>query len=338
MTISLSPAANLEAQHACELGAAIPVHARAVIQALRFRSPIVDPLRGLSEPDWERALRFCDRSHLSLPLALRSGDTLPTWIRERLASDLQKNTERWRRTQIAYLEIADAFDEKEIEFAVLKGFSHCPHFVRDPRHRTQGDLDLLFAPEAVTRARDAAMRLGYEPIEGLGDLPIDHLPRMIRKTGWRWQGDFFDVEMPVSLELHFRLWDADTERFAPGGLEAFWSRREIRRLDSIVFPALDPADGLAYATLHLLRHLLRGDLRTSHVYELAAFLHDRTGDAAFWDRWNNLHSASLRKLEAIGFCLAGRWFDCDMPPAAAEEIARLPADTARWLETSPAGS
>ena len=336
MTSSEPVAAISKTQRACDLRPAIPAHARAVIEALRFRSPKLEPLANLNENDWARALSFCDRMQLTLPLGLRCGDALPSRIRDRIASDLQNNAERWRRSQIAYREIAGALDAERIEFAVLKGFSQCPHFIRDPRHRAQGDLDLLFAPEQVFRARDIASQLGYETLNGFEDFPIDHLPRMVRKTGWRWRGDFFDVEMPLSLELHFRLWDAETERFAPEGLEDFWKRREIRTLDGAAFPALTTADALAYSALHILRHLLRGDLRASHVYELAAFLDDRAGDAAFWRSWMQLHPASLRRLEAIGFCLACRWFDCELSGAATDEADRLPPEPARWLEASPA--
>jgi Uncharacterised nucleotidyltransferase len=313
---------------------AIPAYAGAVIEALRFRSPNLEGLARLTEAEWDRALPFCDQSMLTLPLGLRCGDALPAFVRNRIASDLQKNAERWRRTQVAYREIAGELRAEGIEFAVLKGFSQCPHFVRDPRHRAQSDLDLLFAPKEVFRARDVARNLGYGVIEGFDDFAIDHLPRMARRTGWRWRGDFFDVEMPLSLELHFRLWDSGTERFAPEGIEKFWARREFRSIDEMIFPALNTTDALAYSTLHILRHLLRGDLRPSHVYELAAFLHDRAGDEEFWARWTKLHPESLRRVEAVAFCLASRWFDCDLSAVALEEIKHLAPDTARWLNVS----
>ena len=99
---------------------------------------------------------------------------------------------------------------------MLKGFSHCPDFVNDSRQRVQYDLDLYLPPEQVYAARDAALQLGYEPIHPRDRRPTDHLPTMIRKTGWRWRGDFFDPDLPVSLELHFRFWDEQTEGFSTG--------------------------------------------------------------------------------------------------------------------------
>src|SRR5208337_5469908 len=89
----------------------------------------------------------------------------------------------------------------------------------------------------------------------------------------QWRGDFYDPDMPLSIELHFRLWDQQTERFAAGELDCFWERRQARELEGLRFTGLHPADAIAYSALHALRHLLRGDPRLFHIYELAWLLH-----------------------------------------------------------------
>jgi hypothetical protein len=155
---------------------------------------------------------------------------------------------------------------------------------------------------------------------------------MIRKTGWQWRGDLFDPEIPVALELHFRLWDPDTEHFGPAGLDQFWERRERRDLEGLSFTALHPVDAVAYSSLHLLRHLLRGDVKPFHVYELASLLHQTAAADSFWSKWKEWHDPSLRQLEAICFSLAHRWFDCRLSDAASEEVALLPPEVNRWLE------
>ncbi len=312
---------------------ALPSYARAVLAALRFSPSRLDLLAGLSAEEWEKALAFSDRTQLTLPLGLLNDARWPEAVRRRLDRNLAGNAERWRRTRSAYSELAGAYGAAEIEFVVLKGFSQCPLFVSHPRYRAQYDLDLFFPKERAIPARDIAARLGYEALEGLEGLPVDHLPVMIRKTGWEWRGDFFDIEIPVSLEVHFRLWNEQTEGFAPRGLEQFWLRRRRRDIDGLEFAALHPADAVAYAALHLLRHLLRGDLRPSHVYELAWFLEHSADDEAFWSEWRELHDPSLRRLEAICFGLAQRWFDCRAAAAAQEEARRLPAEVTRWLDT-----
>ena len=265
---------------------------------------------------------------MTLPLALRHRDRLPEDVRARTDRNLAGNAERWRRIQAAYREVAAPLEAEGIEFAVLKGFSHCPCFVQDPRWRPQYDIDLLVPQDHLLRARDVAQRLGYEPLRKSNGR-VDHLPAMIRKTGWEWRGDFFDPDIPLSLELHFRLWDRETEQFAPAGLDQFWERRERRVLDGLSFTALHSVDAVAYASLHLLRHLVRGDVKPFHVYELAAFLHQTADNESFWSTWKEWHDPSLRRLQAICFVLAHRWFDCGLHAAASE---KLPEEVTRWLE------
>jgi len=293
---------------------------------------------GFSESDWKKALAFCDRAHLTLAVGLRRRDQLPEWVRDRIDHNLARNAQCWSKTKAIYEQVASAFQAEGLDFVVLKGFSHCPYFVSEPGYRPQGDLDLLLPREQAFKARDIALQLGYEPLGGYDRFPIDHLPTMIRKTGWEWRGDYFDPDSPTPLELHFRLWDERTEGFGPKGLERFWERRETRELDGLCFAALHPADAVAYAALHLLRHLLRGDLGPYHLYELAWLLEHRVDDTGLWSAWRELHDDSLRRLEGICFDLARRWFDCRMPAVVADEISRLPPEVARWLEmhsTSP---
>jgi len=261
-----------------------------------------------------------------------SPDLAPDRVRQRILRDLSNNAERWKRTQDTYGEIAAEFDAAGLEYAILKGFSHCPLFIPDPRHRSHGDIDFLLPHDGVYRARDAATRLGYEPIIPHGRYPSDHLPAMVRKTGWQWRGDFYDPEMPMSIDLHFQLWNYGTERLAPTGLDCFWERRQGRELEGVRYTGLHPADTIAYSVLHSLRHLLRGDPRLFHIYELSALLHRRAADAKFWSTWLELHDPSLRRLEAVSFALAQSWFGCRLPEAAQQEIEQLSPDVIRWLE------
>jgi MFS family permease len=287
----------------------------------------------LSEAAWQRALSFCERSQLTLALGVECHEQLPDAVRRRMDRHLANNAERWERTQATYRELASAFDAEGLEHVVLKGFSHCPLFVRDPRHRAQGDLDLLFPQDQVRRAQDAAAELGYEPISENDQHPTDHLPTLIRKTGWVWQGERYDPQMPLSLELHFRLWNQRTERLAPKGLEYFWERRQSREVEGLRFSSLHSADAIAYSALHSLRHLLRGDAPIFHLYELARVLDGLADDTGFWDVWFELHDPSVRMLEAICFSFAESWFACRLPEAARGEMERLPVDVKRWLAT-----
>ena len=310
----------------------IPADFGAVLESLRFDGPGSTVLRSLPEKAWEGILGLCDREHLTLPLFRIHEHALPIAVARRIEKDLASNEERERRVLAAFAEIDTKFLSNGIESAVLKGFTQCPDFVPDLRHRLQNDLDFLCPEGSIDRAQKALAELGYESLPDMEPFPTDHLPVMIRKTGWQWRGDFFDPDIPLSVDLHFRLWDARTEGFDAPGTEAFWSRVHLRRIGGAAYNALHRGDALGYHCLHLLRHLLRSSLRVSHVFELAWFLENRAGDRGFWREWESIHSEPLRGLEGISFGLAQRWFGCRLADAAFDAIARLPVEAARWLD------
>jgi hypothetical protein len=308
----------------------IPVHARAVFLALHFTAPCFDALSRLTDAQWDQLVDFCNSTQLAIPFALRCRDRLPAWVAERFDRNLANNAERWRRTKLAYQEVHRAMATAGIEFVTLKGFTHAPAFVTHPRLRAQYDLDLLFRRDQVQGAREVALRLGYESFGGSNRHPVDHLPTLIRKTGWEWRGDYFDPELPLALELHFRLWHAGMEGFSVPCLDRFWERRQDRSLEDIEFTSLADIDLPGYASAHALRHLLRGDSRPSHIYEIAYFL-EHNSDAEFWRTWREFHDGPLRRVEAVCFALARQWFGCRLPAIAQEATEQLSDPVRAWL-------
>ncbi len=302
-----------------------------VVRSLRFDRP---DMTGMLDPgvDWVAVLDFLDREHLTLAAGARWETRVPEAVAQRIRNNVVANSLRHERIRDTYLEIAERFERSGIEHVVLKGFSHWPCYVADPRLRPQYDIDLLCQPAALAGAREALAGLRYEPLFDTSGVPVDHLPPMIRKTGWLWKGDYFDPELPPAVELHFRFWDEGTERIGATGAEHFWERRTTRALRDFRFPALDRIDTLAYASMHLLRHILRGDFRIYHAYELACFLHETSACDDFWRRWRALQPEPLRTLQGISFEFASRWFGCSLAPQAASAVQSLPEPVMAWFD------
>lgn len=310
----------------------VPPHVKAVLAALRFRGAQREGLRALDDAAWKDLLPLCDMMYLTIPLKQVCGEDLPAWVRSRIDLNIEDNTLRFERIRIAYLELAHALHDEGIEHVVLKGFAQSPYFAEDPRLRMQSDIDLFCLPESGSAALHALSGLGYEPLRLAIDFPSDqHLPTMIRKTDHQWCGNFFDPEIPPSVDVHVRFWNEDSVHFGPKGLDQFWLRRVQARVDKIDFSALHPVDRLGYAALHALRHLLCGSLLTYHIYELAWFLHGHSDDVAFWREWQEWHDDSLRLIEVICFRLASEWFNCRLPEAVQTEMNCLPSDVQRWF-------
>jgi len=117
------------------------------------------------------------------------------------------------------------------------------------------------------------------------------------------------------------------ERLPAAGTEKFWGRRGRLRVADVDLDVLHLPDALAYAGLHFLRHVLRGDTIAFHAYEIARFLVIRAEDGQFWNEWSTLHSPPLRRLQAVAFRLAAEWFGCRIAHTLEREMAGLPSAT-----------
>ncbi len=303
---------------------------QAILRSLSLGCDRSGDLRGIPDSQWRRLLALTDRSQLTLPLGVRCVRELPEWVQERLAGNLRNNAIRYERVLDTYQQVAQALSAAGVEFIVLKGFAQWPNYCEDLRQRPQYDLDLYCPPPAIERAFDAVQSLGYEPFGQKGKIAIDHLPPMIRKTGWRPGGDYYDPDMPLTIELHFRFWDEATERFSAGSSDGFWTRRVSRNIQGISIPTLDHVDGLSYTTWHLVRHLVRGDVRAYHVYELAQFLQRSAEDDAFWWNWRNRNPST--SVAAIAFRLAIDWFECPVHSRVQGLCESLPVSVRRWFD------
>ena len=301
-----------------------------VLRSLSLGQDRSSDLRAIPDADWRNLLELTDRSQLTLPLAVRCQRELPEWVQERLAGNLQNNAIRHNRTIDAYQEVDRVLTSKSVDFMVLKGFTQWPHYCDDLPHRPQYDLDLYCPPDSIKPALEAIQSLGYEPFGRNARTATDHLRPMIRMTGWRGNGDYYDTEMPLTIELHFRFWDEGNERFGVDSADGFWERRVRREIRGLSVPTLNGYDGLSYTTWHLVRHLVRGDVRAYHVYELAHLLQRTADDNLFWQDWRGRKSRTL--VEAIAFRLAIDWFECSAHPIVQELCQALPASVRRWFD------
>lgn len=306
----------------------IPPPVKGILAALRLNEP--GPLGFLEQREAGTLLEFCDRNQLTGLLSRLPG--LPPWLREAVERRLEANQKRLARIQPEIFEICERLERESIPYLMLKGLAQQHACLPHSRYRVQYDLDLYCPQACVTQAWEAIRRAGYSPLAARPGGPTDHLVPLIRKTAWQWRGDYFDPEIPLSVELHFRFWDEATEGFPAPGTESFWERRTRRQIAGRSIPVLHPADALAYSALHVLRHLLRGSLRVCHVWELAYQLDAEASNDTFWQEWARWHPRGLQQLEAISFRLAWAWFACRLSPVAEEAIRRLPAAVGHWFK------
>lgn len=308
----------------------IPREVAALFDALQLEGANTDALLALEDDDWMRLLDFCDLAHLALPLSQVNITGAPRWVVGRLEQNVADNARRFERIKAAYVEAAAALSRAGISHLVLKGFTQSPDYVKDARLRTQSDIDIYCPPEDVQKAQSTLMNIGYQP--GQHDARADHLQGLSRPGAWKWRGNPYDPDMPPGIEVHFCFWNQGASLIEIPEVEGFWGRRVTRRVNKMEFPALHAVDQLGYIALHILRGVLSGDWVLHHVHELAGFLHRRARDVEFWSQWFETHGPNLRRMQALAFSLARKWFSCSLPELAHVEIDRLPPGQKRWLD------
>jgi len=295
-----------------------------LLGALQFQNARRETLRKVPDSEWQRVLSDWHVVRLTLPLRQVCGGEVPAWVCERIDVFLADNALRFERIKNVYSRAVKALEEAGTDHVVIKGFSLWPGYTDHPKYRPQSDIDLYCPPETASRARNALFALGYKAQPHWGQGSTEHLSTLIPPSSWSWRGNYFDPDIPVSLEIHFTWWDSINSRIHPQGLEGFWPRRLMRAVDGLSFPALDPADNLGYTALNLLRTVLHSRLAMEQAYGLARFLHMHADDSQFWERWRELHHDSLRRLESVSFLLARTCFGCRLSDRAQDEVNRLP--------------
>ena len=302
-----------------------------LLAALRFQGSSTDELKRLDTATWEALLRFCDRAHFTLLLSDIRAEALPAWVADRVRVNVLDNTKRQTNILNVYRALAQALDEQHLEHLVIKGFAQHPEFIKDVNLRMQSDIDIFLPAASIDPARQVILRMGYIELDPAPHVVSDHTPTLVRKTSWQWRGNFYDPEMPPSIELHFCLWNRERMQFDVKGSEHFWDRRVQRSIDGVSFATFDPADHVAFLSLHILRDLLVGEWVIHHVYELAYFLNARAHDHAFWATWRVSHSDQTRSLQTIAFVLAKTWFQCEVGHEVERNIRELSPSVRQWL-------
>ena len=294
----------------------LPPHARALLDLLSGRAVRLDG------PQWRSLLEFADRTQCTL--FLRGTPALPDWFAEEIESRLARNVQRRQRLLAAYRETSGALLSRGIEFVLLKSFTHENGFGIDGIQRVQYDLDFLLPSSDLPAAKAALLEIGYAP-HGTSDLSALHGRPLIKPGGGPWRGDYYDPDLPIPVELHTALWHTESDRVAAPGVESFWERRTTIDACGRTIPALAEPDRVAFAALHLLRHILHNNVRLSHAFELARLLKTRA-DLSVCD------DPRLRTLQAIAFRFAALWFACPLPDAVERHWKQIDPGIHSWFD------
>src|SRR5664279_1400761 len=222
-----------------------------LLEALQFQNARKEKLRSASDEEWNRILSDWKYVRLALPVREVAGEELPEWVRERIDQFLEDNGKRFERLKREYARVAETLATGGVEHVVLKGFTLFPGYASHPKNRPQSDIDLYCPPGMIAMAREILLGLGYSMNPHWRRISEEHLSALVPANSWKWKGNHFDPNIPISLELHFTMWNEKGSRLRAEGVEEFWSRRVNRELDGLAFPGLDAVDNLGYTSLNI---------------------------------------------------------------------------------------
>ena len=305
---------------------------RLILEYLSFREAGI-PLRHLfelsAERRWDKYLTSLDSAgmvfHFIAKLRQRGDfEALPLLVQSRLRKNLRDQTERHACITSEFREFNQILQARGIQYIWLKGLTAFPDFVDDPVGRLQSDHDFLVHHKDLRRAYELFLGMGLEPKEAVSAPHADHLPALIRKSGWKWKGNLYDPEIPRAVEIHFRLCDAQQRGRTIRSLAETWQNSVRVDVGGVSVPVLSREDALTYAILHAFRHLLRSDFRLAHLYELAFFLHHSRQDETFWCAYSEKlrNCPFTHKVAATMFCLACHCFGPNTSPHASALAAQ----------------
>ena len=282
----------------------------------------------LSDHEWQQLLHWLDTSGLALyfldrVLELQLNDLLPRAVMARLQQNLIDNTERLRGMVDESIEIQREFQNANLSYAILKGFSFWPHSVPKLQLRSQLDLDFLIAENSLSQARQMLERRGYRLhlVSGRSwEFKTDHFPQDSVK-------DLYKNVPHRCVELHV---DAN-----PSDGSSLLARTVKRRFHGICMPALSPADLLLGQGLHVFKHVCSDFSRTAHLLEFRRHVLAYLEDDAFWRELQCLAEDNPRASLALGVVtLLITQVMGDFAPASLTRwtVDRLPDSARLWVE------
>ena len=298
----------------------------AVLSMFRRKNPGgCDALLELSPGEWKHLLHWLDISGLALYLLDQLTErnlltVLPAEIRERLEQNLRDNAARTSALMRECLAIQRGFAAFDVRFALLKGFSLCPHSVPRLELRSQLDLDFLVHAADEVRAQYVLEERGYR-LHGISGRSREF------KTPYAGAMVLENLYKPcpqLTVEVHLE----------PKQSELLTRSTQLSLGDASI-PVLQAAELFAGQALHLFKHLSRDQMRCSHMLELYRHVLTRSNDTAFWSQVQEACAAEPRKSLGLGLALdfVSQQMDTGCVPDAVRSWTtdRLPLPARLWV-------
>jgi hypothetical protein len=233
-----------------------------------------------------------------------------------------------------FAEIQRKLVAARIRFCCLKGFSLIPECYSSIRERHQVDCDLLVNANDTRHAAEILETLGYKLRHSgvSGELCFARpLTRHLTAKSW-----LYAVSEGMTVELHTRLWEKETELFVDVAASDGWEEGiQTCIVNGVDIPRLAPAWQFFHLLLHVFRHLLYDSwVRLISIYEIASYLEREQTNSELWREVTKLAAANrqLASICALILRMVGVGFPGQLPKPLDELCETyLSADSAIWV-------
>jgi len=281
-------------------------------------------------------LRWLDESGLALYLLHRlqqhaALEAVPHPFLGALAQRLAANRERTSDMLDEFRRIVDAFDQRNVRFCALKGFTLTPDFCPAPHLRHQTDFDFLISAEWMASAKQALKSCGYaqEEIRNSGEVtfatPLRHVPSADDDIYARPRQREVDLLVSLRQDEHGVSLDMPSDCL---------DRAQSVALAQISFPALSLDDRFTLQVMHAFKHLLGSWVRLSWLVEIGRFVDVHHDDQGLWHSVVSRSGRNPTIRNAFGLILAltQALFRRPIPGSLEEWCLRpLPCRIATWV-------
>jgi Uncharacterised nucleotidyltransferase len=287
-----------------------------------------DALWHISSKEWQRLLPWLDTSGLALYFfdritQLGRCGILPPTVLKRLEGNLADNINRTDAMIAESNAIHLSFQEAELAYAALKGFSLWPVSVPRPELRSQLDLDFLIAARDAPKGRQILESRGYR-LKAISGRSWEFIANEAQRSSLE---DLYKITPHRIVELHL---EAEVSGRAP-----LLARADNLRFRGVDIPILAPVDLFLGQGLHLFKHVSGEFSRAAHFVEFRRHVLARYHDHGFWRELRDFAEGDLRATVGLGVVtLMVAQVMGDFAPRALTcwTVDRLPVTARLWVE------
>jgi Uncharacterised nucleotidyltransferase len=282
---------------------------------------------------WVEIYNWLDASGLALYFLDRICNlglegSIPDRVLRRLEENLADNRIKNARMFEEFVRINLEFQEENISYVNLKGFTLTPDVCSDTALRSQFDLDFLVAPGDLIRCEEILKRNCYA-LAGSSKIVKEYKTEGGSLPSAR---DLYKEKPQRSIEIHSTYSTKSDEIYLD---DTRITQCVSRDWAGSKLPDLSDCHKFFELTHHLFKHLNSEWTRASSILEYRNYIVFHRHDRALWHEVQRHISSNPKSKLAVGVAalMSDRIFDISpLPPPLAQAVIELPEPVRLWIE------